>query len=139
MQQNHWFHKKLFLIPPRTCLLTIYKAFVRPHQDYANIIYDKPDNKSFKDWLKKIQCNAALAITGAIRGTSQKRIYNELSLESLADRRWYRKMWPSFIRLWRILLLNICKATYYLNVWINTQLDLLRSATDSFTLKNTFI
>ena len=61
--------KKVSLILPRTCLLTSYKAFVRPHLDYADIIYSKPDNESLKDWLEKIQCNAVLAITGAIRGT----------------------------------------------------------------------
>ena len=70
----------------------MYKAFVRPHLDYADIIYDKHGKKSFKDWLEKIQNNAALAVTGAIRGTSQKYICNELGLEPLADRRWYRKM-----------------------------------------------
>ena len=84
--------KKLSLILPRTGLLTIYKASVRPHLDYADIIYDKPDSKSFKDWVEKVQYNAALAITGAIRGTSRERIYNGLGLESLANRRWYRKM-----------------------------------------------
>ena len=82
--------KKLSLTLPRSSLLTIYKAFVRPHLDYADIIYDKPDNESFKDWVEKVQYNAALAITGAIRGTSRERIYNELGLESLADRRWDR-------------------------------------------------
>ena len=56
------------------------------------MIYDKPDNESFKDWVKKVQYNAALVITGAIRSTSRERIYNELILESLADRRWYRSM-----------------------------------------------
>ena len=30
--------KKLSLILPRTCFLTIYKAFVRPHLYYADII-----------------------------------------------------------------------------------------------------
>ena len=77
--------KKLSLILQRTCLLTIYKAFVRPPLDYADIIYDKFDNEAFKDWLEKIQL-------GAIRGTSWERIYNELGLQSLFDRRWYRKM-----------------------------------------------
>ena len=62
--------KKLFLILPRAGLLTIFKAFVRPHLDYADIICDQPGNKSFKDWVEKIQYNAALTITGAIRGTS---------------------------------------------------------------------
>ena len=43
------------LILPRTCLLAIYKGFVWPHLDYADIIYEKPDNEFFKDWLDKIQ------------------------------------------------------------------------------------
>ena len=36
----------------------------------------------------QIQYNAALAITGAITGTSKQKIYNELGLEYLKDRRW---------------------------------------------------
>ena len=71
---------------PTTCLLTIYKAFVRPTLDYADVIYDKPENESFKDWLEKIQYKAALAITGAIRDTSREHIYNEHDLDSLADK-----------------------------------------------------
>ena len=31
-------------------------------------------------------------ITGAIRGSSTEKIYEELGLESLKSRRWYRKM-----------------------------------------------
>ena len=84
--------KKLSLIIPRTCLLTIYKVFVRPHLDYDDMIYDKRDNESFKGWLEKIQYNAAPAMLGVIRGTSPERNYNELSQESLADRRWFRRM-----------------------------------------------
>ena len=84
--------KKLSLILPRASPLTIYKAFLRPHLNYAGIIYDKPDNESFKDWVEKVQYNAALVITDAIRNASRERIYNELILESLADRRWYRSM-----------------------------------------------
>ena len=40
--------------------------------------------------VRESSINAAQAITGAIRGTSRERIYNELGLESLADRRWDR-------------------------------------------------
>ena len=39
-----------------------------------------------------MQYNAALVITGAIKGTSKERIYRELGFESLADRRWFRRM-----------------------------------------------
>ena len=84
--------KRLSLVLSRTCLLTIYKAFVRNHLDYSDIIYEKPDYESFKDWLEKVQYNATLAIKSTIKGTSTECIYNELGLESLADRRWYRKM-----------------------------------------------
>ena len=42
--------------------------------------------------MESIQYNACLAITGAIRGTSREEIYQELDLESLQIRRWYRKL-----------------------------------------------
>ena len=42
--------------------------------------------------FESVQYNAALAITGCIRGTSREKLYNELGLESLSDRRWYRKL-----------------------------------------------
>ena len=77
---------------PRNALLTIYKSFARPHLDYADIIYDNPGNKSFIDKLESIQYNAALAITGCIRGTSRDKIYAEIGIESLADRRYCRKL-----------------------------------------------
>ena len=35
---------------------------------------------------------AALAITGAVRGTSREALYREVVLESLQKRRWYRKL-----------------------------------------------
>ena len=55
----------------RQTLLTIYKSIVRPNLNYGDFIYDQPKNESF------------LAITGAIRATSQTKIYKELGLESL--------------------------------------------------------
>ena len=47
--------KNLSEILRRAGLVTIYKAFVRPHLHYADIIYDKPDNESLKDWIEKVQ------------------------------------------------------------------------------------
>ena len=77
---------------PRDSLLCIYKSYVRPKLDYGDIIYDNPGNESFKQKLEFIQYNAALAVTGAFRGTSREKLYNELGLESLSDRRWYRRL-----------------------------------------------
>ena len=73
-------------------LLNIYKSFIRPHLDYGDIIYDQPHNASFCDMIESVQYNACLAITGAIKKSSRERLYNELGLESLCDRRWYRRL-----------------------------------------------
>ena len=50
----------------RDALLRIYKSFIRPHLDYGDIIYDKPNNKSFKNKIENIQYKTCIAITGAI-------------------------------------------------------------------------
>ena len=42
--------------------------------------------------LESIKYNLALAITGAIRGTSREKLYQEPGLESLQKRHWYRKL-----------------------------------------------
>ena len=59
--------KRLSNALPRNSLLTIYKSFMRPHLDYCDIIYDLPNNESFSSKIERIQYNAALAITGAIK------------------------------------------------------------------------
>ena len=46
--------KKLSLFLSRKTLLTIYKSFVRPNLHYADIIYDKPFNDSFKTKIEMI-------------------------------------------------------------------------------------
>ena len=81
--------RKLQNLLPRTALITIYKAFVRPHLDYGDILYDQAFNLSFQKRLESIHYRACLAITGAIRGTSREKIYQELDLESLQSRQWY--------------------------------------------------
>ena len=78
--------RKLHKTLPRLPLLTIQKSFIRPHLDYGGIIYDQVYNVSFHQKLESIQYKSALAITGAIRGTSAEKLYNELGLESLEKR-----------------------------------------------------
>ena len=60
--------KKLSLTLSRNSLLTIFKIFVRPILDYADIIYDKSLTESFKDKLEMVQYNTAFVITGAFKG-----------------------------------------------------------------------
>ena len=72
--------------------VTIDKAFVIPHLDYGDTLYKQAFNNSFHDRLESIQYNACLAITGAIRGTFREKLYQELGLEPIRLRRWYRKL-----------------------------------------------
>ena len=66
-----------------TALLTIYKSFKRRLFDFADVIYDQPFYASFAKKIESVQYNAALAITGAIKGSSREKLYQELGLEYL--------------------------------------------------------
>ena len=83
---------KLQNVLPRITLVAIYKAFVRPHLGYGDILYDQAFNNSFHHRLEIIQYKAHLAITGAIRSTSGEKLYQELGLEPLRLRRCYGKL-----------------------------------------------
>ena len=102
--------RKLQKILTRAPLLTIYKSFIIPHLYYGDIIYEKAYNSSFHQNLEKIQYNSALAITGAIRGTSKEKLYQELELESLEKRRWYQKLCYFY------KIFNKQSPTYLLNI-----------------------
>ena len=84
--------RKLQRLLSRSALITIYRAFARPHLDYGDIIYDKAYNGSFHHKLELNQYNVCLTITGAIRVTSKERLYQELGFESLQLRLWFRKL-----------------------------------------------
>ena len=80
---------------------------MQPLIDYGDIIYDQPQNESFCEKLESVQYKVALAIPGAIKGSSREKIYQELGFESLKSRRWYKRLSCMF---------NIMndKAPYYL-------------------------
>ena len=103
--------KRLHKYLPRKSLLTIYKSLIRPHLDYCDIIYDQPHNEAFCRMIESVQYNASLAITGTIKGSSSDRIYQELGLESLRDRRWYRRL----VYFFNIITQN---SPRYLNAYI---------------------
>ena len=83
--------RRLSINLPRNALLTIDKSFVRPHLDYGDILYDKPNNENFQNKLEKVQYRACLAI-GAIQGTSRIKLYDKLGLHSLIKRHWCNKL-----------------------------------------------
>ena len=79
----------------RDVLDQIYKLYVRPHLDYGDIIYHRDDPQmqlNFTQRLEQTQYSAALAVTGAWRGTNRQRLYDELGWETLYHRRWYRRL-----------------------------------------------
>ena len=84
--------RKMNLLLLGSYLLTIYKSFVSPHFHYRDVIYDQPNNSRMSDKIETVQYNAALSITGTVRGTPKEKLYQELELESLKDRRWLRRM-----------------------------------------------
>ena len=82
------------LLPIKT-LDQMYKALVRSHLDYCDIIYHVPSHQnqapfgvtlnSVMEKVERIQYQSALAISGAWRGSSRSKLYEELGWESLFD------------------------------------------------------
>ena len=66
--------RKLYHYMPRDSLVTIYKCFIRPYLDYADVIFDKSTNATFSNGIESVQYNAALAIPGIIRATSKEKL-----------------------------------------------------------------
>ena len=91
--------RRLSINLPQKASLTIYKSFVRPHLNYGDILYDKPNNENFQNKSENVQYRACLVTTGAIQGTSRTKIYDELGLHSLIKRRWCNKL----IFFWKIV------------------------------------
>ena len=91
-------HLSIFL--PRKTLAQMYKVLVRSHLDYCDIIYHIPSvqtqfGMTLTDLMEKagrIQYQAVLAITGTWQESSRLKLYEELGLESLSERRWCRRI-----------------------------------------------
>ena len=49
--------QKLSNLLQRQALITIYKAFVRPHLDYGHVLYDQAFNNSFQTEMESIEYN----------------------------------------------------------------------------------
>ena len=75
----------------RDVLDQIYKLYMRPQLDYGDIICHKYDPEFKLDSTKRLestQYSAALAVSGAWRGTNTDKIYEELGWEIIYYRRW---------------------------------------------------
>ena len=83
----------------------MYKSFAQPHLDYGDVLYDQPNNNGLCQKIGSIQYNAALAITFAIKVTSQMKLHNELGLETQV--KMVIQKGVSFIRLKKLAYKNI--------------------------------
>ena len=80
----------------------MYKALVRPHLDYCDIIYHIPPSinpppqlptiNSLMEKLEIVQYQAALAVTGAWHSSNCSKLNEELGWETLSDRRMCRRI-----------------------------------------------
>ena len=80
----------------------MYKAIVRSHLDYCEVIYHLPpllhqaplgvSLNSLMEKVERLQYQAVLAITGAWNGSRRTKLYEELGWESLSDRRRCRRV-----------------------------------------------
>ena len=81
---------------PRQTLNELYKLYVRPPLDYGDVLYHNPAKvcefsnniilPHLMEKLESVQYSAAVAVTGAWRGSSREKLY-ELGWESLNCRR----------------------------------------------------
>ena len=75
----------------RDILIMCYKMYVRPHLDYGDVIFHN-SRLYLMALLEQVQYKASLVITGCWQGTSRSKLYDELGLETLSDRRWFRRL-----------------------------------------------
>ena len=65
----------------RDVLDQMYNLYVRPHLDYGDLTYNKDDPEaslSLTKRLESVQYTAALAVTGAWKGTDKSKLLEEL-------------------------------------------------------------
>jgi hypothetical protein len=70
----------------RKCLETLYTAYIRPILEYASSVWTNCNIEQKND-IEKVQLAASRVITGAIKGTSHNKIYNESKMISTLERR----------------------------------------------------
>ena len=76
----------------RKTKLFIYRLFIRPKLEYANIVYGSNLSHGQGEAIEKVQRQALLACTYAYRHTSHSQLLHETAIESLSTRRKYFRL-----------------------------------------------
>lgn len=72
-------------------LETMYKSFIMPHFDYADIIWDNC-TETQSNMLENLHLEAIRIIIGGVRGTSHQKLYEESGFCTLKERRRRHKL-----------------------------------------------
>ena len=75
----------------RMALETMYKSFIMPHFDYADIIWDNC-TETQANMLENLHLEAIRIIIGGVRGTSLQKLYEESGFSTLKERRRRHKL-----------------------------------------------
>jgi hypothetical protein len=86
----------------RKALETMYRSFILPHFDYADIIWDNCTDAQ-SNTLEQLHLEAIRIIIGSVRGTSHYKLYDESGFCSLKERRKRHKLLA-----FKKILLGIC-------------------------------
>ena len=70
----------------RKSLNQLYKSFILPHFDYADVIYDNC-TKAQNDQLENLHLEGIRTVIGAVKGTSHAKLYHESGYTTLKERR----------------------------------------------------
>ena len=75
----------------RKALETMYRSFILPQLDYADVIWDNCSLKLAEE-LESLHLDAIRTIIGAARGTSHQKLYSESGFTTLRERRFRHKV-----------------------------------------------
>jgi hypothetical protein len=76
----------------RRSLETLYKGFIRPILEYADVVWHIPaDHRQVLNILERVQLEAARLVTGATRRCPTQKLYEEVGWELLALRRQFHR------------------------------------------------
>ena len=73
-------------------LLKMNKSSAQTHLGYVHFIHDQACNIYFQNKIESIKYNATLTVSGTKRASTREKLYQEIGLEALQQKRWYRKL-----------------------------------------------